>query len=514
MQGVAQFLGGVGLFLFGMGLMTTALRELAAGRLRHLLARFTETPLAGVATGAVATAVVQSSSAVTVMTIGFVGAGLVGFSQSLGVLYGANIGTTITGWVVVLVGFKLQLGLAALPLVFVASLMGLLGRGRVERAGRLLAGFALLFIGLEMMQAAMAGLDGRILPGLLAGGGWLARLQLAALGIVLTLLMQSSSAGVALALVLLGSGALGFAEAAALVVGMNVGTTFTGLLAALGGGRAMRMTALANFLFNLATAALAFPLIGLVTPLLHASPLGSDDPTALVLFHTGFNLFGTLVFLPLTGPFAALVERLVPMRRAALAEPLDLRLLADEGAAMDAVQAVADAVARTISTALADALGPRRDLRRLVVLDSRVRPALAELEAYLVQINLPAERTQARERFAALLHQIDHLTRLLARCHEGERISELADDARLTRPARLLSLVLQCDLPVARLARLTTLVDARARRPRRAAPLREPDWQVAPGELLRRTDAMRWLERVYDHIERIAHYRTAAKQKS
>ena len=513
-QAVLQFLGGVGLFLFGMGLMTAALRELAGARLRHLLARFTATPLAGVATGALATAVVQSSSAVTVMTIGFVGAGLIGFAQSLGVLFGANIGTTVTGWVVVLVGFKLHLGLAAMPLMFLASLMGLLGSGRVERAGRFLAGFALLFIGLAAMQGAMAGLDGQVMPDLLPQDGWLGRLQLALLGVVLTLLMQSSSAGVALALVLLGSGAVSFAQAAALVVGMNLGTTFTGLLAALGGARAMRMTALANLLFNLGTAALAFPLLGVVAPLLHATPLGADDPIALVLFHTGFNLFGTLVFLPLIRPFAALVEWLVPERRVPLAEPLDPRLLADEGAAMDAAQAVADAVARTLYSALADALGPRQDARRLAALGSRASPALAAIESYLVQISLPADRAAARARFAALLHQIDHLTRLLARCGEAARIDELGDDARLARPARLLAAALKRDMPPARLARLTALVDARARRHRRAALLREADWQVPPAELLRRTDAMRWLERVFDHVERIAHYRQAAMQKS
>jgi len=512
-QAVLQFLGGIGLFLLGMGLMSAALRELAGGRLRHWLARFTATPLAGVLTGVAATAVVQSSSAVTVMTIGFVGAGLIGFSQSLGVLYGANIGTTITGWVVVLVGFKLQLGLLALPLIFVASLLGLLGRGRVERAGRLLAGFALLFIGIETMQGAMAGSQALITPALLPGDGWSGRLQLALLGLVVSVLMQSSSAGVALVLVLLGSGAVRLEQAAALVVGMNLGTTFTGMLAALGGSRAMRMTALANLLFNLGTALLVFPLLGVLLALLRASPLGSDDLGVLVAFHTGFNLLGALVFLPLTRPFAALVARLVPDRRVPLAEPLDPRLLADEGAAMDAAQTVADAVARTLYAALADALGPRQDGRRLAALGGRLRPALAALEDYMVRINLPDNRAAAQARFAAILHQTDHLARLLARSGEAERIGELDDDARLARPARLLAAALLRDLPAARLARLTQLVDARARRHRRAALLREADWQVPPGELLRRTDAMRWLERVYDHVERIAHYRAEALRK-
>jgi phosphate:Na+ symporter len=154
---VLALLGGVGMILFGMQTMTAALKELAGGSARAALERFTRTPLTGVATGAVATAVVQSSHATTLMTIGFVGAGMLSFPQALGILFGANIGTTATGWIVVLVGFKLQLGVVALPLLFAASLLAVLGGAQWARLGRCVAGFALLFIGIDAMQAGMAG---------------------------------------------------------------------------------------------------------------------------------------------------------------------------------------------------------------------------------------------------------------------------------------------------------------------------------------------------------------------
>lgn len=512
-QTLLQVLGGVGLFLFGMEVMTAALREMAAGRLRRLLSRFTKTPLRGVATGALATAAVQSSSAVTVMTIGFVGAGLISFSQSLGVLYGANIGTTITGWVVVLLGFKLKLGLVALPVLFVASLMGILGRGQYERLGRILAGFSLLFIGLGMMQGAMAGAEAQLTPQMLPGTGWLGRLALVGIGLGLTVLMQASAAGVAMVLVLLGSHAISFEQGAAMVIGMNIGTTVTGLLAALGGARAMRLTAAANLLFNIGTAAVAFPLLDLVGPMLQDTALGRDDQTALVLFHSGFNLLGTMLFLPLTRPFAALVEKLVPERRVALAEPLDLRLLSDEGAAMDAAQTVVDAVARATYGALAAALGPHQDLRTLAALPARAEPALNALADYMARIRVPSDRAGRQERFGAIMHQLDHLDRLLARAAERDRIGTLSEDKDLARPAHALGAALTKGLPAARLARLARLVAARAQRFRRGALLREHAGLISVADLFHRTDAMRWLDRVFHHAERIAHYAEEARTK-
>jgi phosphate:Na+ symporter len=506
--GILGFLGGIGLFLFGMDVMTRALRDVAGRRLRDWLGRFTQTTLRGVITGAVATAIVQSSSAVTVMTIGFVGAGLIGFSQSLGVLYGANIGTTLLGWIVMVVGVKLQIGIVAMPVLLLASLLALLGRGIWERLGRLLAGSSLLFIGLDVMQAAMAGAEMALHPDLLPKDGFAGRLLLVVLGAGLVAMLQSSGAGVAVVLVMIGAGQLTFGQGAALVGGMNIGTTVTGLLASLGGSRPMRMTALANLLFNLITALILLPAL----PLIEAAWGGRDPQFALVLFHSGFNVLGTLIFLPMTSRFVRLVQAMVPERRAAgLAAPLERGLLEDEATALAAAERVARAIANEIALALSHALSRETDLRPLAALPGRVEPALTALSDWLSRLRIAPDHAAAQARFAALLHVLDHLSRFLARAGEQDRIGRLVTDPELARAARVLVVAMQRPLPPMRYARLDRLINARGQRIRRARLSHEAASDLRP--VLALTDALRWLERVADHAERIAHYLDIAAEK-
>ncbi|MEE4347905.1 MAG: Na/Pi symporter [Paracoccaceae bacterium] len=516
--GLAVILGGIGMFLFGMKIMTEALREAAGGRLRQLLARFTTTPLAGVITGTAATAVVQSSSATTVMTIGFVGAGLLSFPQALGVIYGANIGTTVTGWIVTLLGFKMQLGTLALPALFGASLLALLGQGGWARAGRVAAGLCLLFIGLDMMQAGAAGFGDRLTPQTLPQGGIWGDLQLIFLGLAVTIVMQSSSAAMAVALVLLGSGGVSFEQAAAMVIGMNLGTTITAILASFGGSVTMRQTALANVLFNLGTAMLAYPLLALGGPLLTQAAGGLGETTALVLFHTGFNLAGALMFLPFTARFARWVEQMVPdhSERAMagwLVATLDPALLKDEGAAMDAAQTALGRVARHVFSALGRALAPVPDMRGLATIEEVARPAVTEIAHYITRINLPEGKPAERDRYAALLHQADHLARLLKRLERRSVVPVLLSDPGLSRLARTLGATLRRaadpavdGLEAARLARLSERIEARTRRHRRATLLHEHVGLISVAEMFDRTDAMRWLRRVAEHAARIAYY--------
>lgn len=512
--GLLGFLGGIGLFLFGMETMTAALRELAGERLRRWLLRMTRTPLRGVMTGAAITAAVQSSSAVTVMAIGFVGAGLLGFTQSLGVLYGAHVGTTATGWIVALVGVKLKLGTLALPLLFLAALAGIFGEGRLARLGRMLAGLSLLFIGLDLMQASMAGMEGLVTPkSLPEGEAWAGRLILVLLGMGLTAVMQSSSAGVALTLVLLGGGAIDLAQAAAMVIGMTLGSTLTGLLAAMGGGVEMRRTAIANLLFGAGTAAIAFVLLDLVLAILPGTALQRDTQTALVLFHTFFNLVGTLVFLPLTSAFSRMMHRLVPDRPATLAAALDPALLSDPGTALDAAARTAGAMAEAAGTALGAALAPRdrRDLRPLAALSGQLDPARLALEQWLSQLHLPQDRPEALARMAALMHLVDHLARLAARTREADRIAHLADSPQLARPARAVAAALRQRPRPGQARRLEERVQILARKHRRGAMLREHAGMIDLPGVFRETDALRWLDRVADHAERIAHYRNEAE---
>jgi phosphate:Na+ symporter len=510
--GLLGLLGGIGLFLFGMETLTAALRSLAGDGLRRWLLQMTSSPLRGVLTGAGITAVVQSSTAVTIMTIGFVGAGLISFPQSLGVIYGANIGTTVTGWIIMLVGVKLKLGVVALPVLFVASLMGILGEGQLARVGRMLAGLSLIFIGLDVMQAAVAAVPEFVNPDWLPGDSWGGRLMLVAIGLIIVAIMQSSSAGIALTLVLLGSDSLSFGQAAAMVIGMNMGTTVTGFLASLGGSSEMLRAALSNLLFNLIAAVLAFPLIDVVAPMLHNGVTGPDDQTALVLFHTVINLLGAALFLPMTKPFAALVTWMVPDRPVTLARALDPQLMADSGTALDAAARTAAAIAEAIGLALQAALAPKgqRDLRPLAALPGRVEPARKALETWLAQLSVPQDRPDALSRMAALMHLTDHLARLTARSEERGRIAHLADSPRLSRPARAVAAALAVPRRAGQAARLAARIRGFALRHRRGALLREHAGMISPADVFRETDALRWLDRVAEHAERIAHYSAQA----
>lgn len=512
-QNVFLILGGIGLFLFGMKTMTDELRAAAGGRLRRFLTRFTRTPISGVATGAAVTALIQSSSATTVMTVGFVGAGLIAFPHAIGVILGANIGTTFTGWMITILGFKLHLGTVALPALFVAALTMLLAHGQLSRIARVIAGLCLIFIGLDLMQQAASGFDMVLTPDRLPSGGAGAQLLLIGIGLALTLVMQSSSAVMALTLVFLGSGSVHFDQAAALVIGANIGTTITALLASIGGSRTMRQTAVANLLFNVATALVAFIILVLSGGRLSAMAASLGDLTSLALFHTAFNVIGTALFLPVIRQFTALVAWLIPDADAGLTSGLDDALLSDEGAAMDAAQACISRICGRLFGALGKALQPQSDLRALSTLEPVLDPALEELEEFIARITIPEAKARERERYAALLHQIDHVRRALNRATHKAMIPVVLNDTELRRPAlflgELLRRMAQAGDPglfADRLARLEVLVAHRAARHRRASLLQEHVGLISVNEMFQRTDAMRWLTRILHHFARIAHY--------
>jgi len=516
-------LGGLGLFLFGMQTMTEALRALASTRARQVLAGFTRTPMSGAVTGALTTAVIQSSSATMVTTVGFVGAGMLGFGQALGILYGASVGTTITGWMVLLLGVKLQLSVAALPVLFLAALARVVLRGQAARAAGAAVGLALVFLGIGLMQEGLAQWEDGLRPSALPdAAGLVGLLQLAGIGIAVTLVTQSSSAGVAGALVLLGAGALDFGQAAALVAGMHVGTSFTAVLAAVGGTHAVRQTALANVLYHMVTGALGLALVELAGSL----PV-ADAQVRLLVFHTGFNLLGTLLMLPLTARFAALVERLVP---APADTPdlalLDPSLLGDAGAALDTSAAVLIRARARLFAALADALEagppPGQQQPEPAAARAALAPVLDDLQGYLERIAIAPDRTADLARLQALTLHLDHLRRLHARAGQGARLRALCQDPRLVRYRALVAASLRATAsPEAGLRptpeALVRQARAQARLVRVIARLGRMEGQVrhavmrhaphvlglTPAGVFRLSDAIRWLRRSAGHAERL-----------
>src|SRR5262250_3818033 len=356
MSTTIAILGGVGLFLLGMSVMTSGLKALAGTRLRTTLSKMAATPLSGAFWGALVTLIVQSSSATTMTTIGLVSAGLLAFSQGLALVFGANIGTTGTGWLIALIGVRVSLTAAALPMIFVGALIKLLGRGRVSAAGAALAGFALVLFGLTTLQQGMGGLAERLHPADLpavfgAGVSWWASLfgllALVVIGAAMTTVMQSSTASIAVTLSAYFAGAVGLDQACALIIGQNIGTATSSALAAIGASSTAKRLALAYILFKLIAAVIALVLFPVTIPLLVRASATIDGVTLLAAYHTAYNVVGVAVLLPLVNRFTRFVERILPERGSPLTRCLDPSALETPIAAVEAVRRT---VARSLGT--------------------------------------------------------------------------------------------------------------------------------------------------------------------
>ncbi len=502
-------LGGVGLFLIGMLLLTDGLKALAAQRMRDVLSRFTSTPLSGAVTGALTTAVIQSSSATTVAAVGFVASGLLTFPQALGVIFGANVGTTLTGWLVAVLGFKLDLGQIALPFVFFGAIARLAFRGRIALAGQALAGFCLIFIGIEHMKDGLDAFSGVVTPTDFPPDTLFGRLQLVLIGMLITIVTQSSSAGVATALATLGAGAINFPQAAALVIGMDVGTTFTAALATIGGGTMARRTGYAHVIYNVMTGVMAFFLLGPFQLVAGALTGNGDSQIALVAFHSFFNALGVVLVLPLARPFARLIEHLVPEKGSDLTSRLDPLVLRDPHAAASLAGQTVAHLETLIIERLRNRLGAKSSAYEELDREDLAK-AIAETRTYLDKIIVPPNDMAFQEELKGLFHILDHLSRLLYRCDQQQRIDELSLDHRLKRLAGLLLGV--TDISTSQkdaktqektLDRLRLLM-RRQRRLNRDRLIAMAAADAVPAETVwLKLDALRWLHRVSYHLWRI-----------
>ena len=327
--------GGIGLFLLGMWLMTEGLKLASGSALRTLLESWTRAPSRGFAAGFFITALVQSSSATTVATIGFVNAGLLTLSQAIWVVIGANVGTTMTGWIVALLGIKIQMGTLAMPLIGIGMLVRLTGRtgSRASGIGQAIAGFGTFFLGIGVLQEGFANLTPLITTLRLDDAGLAGMALSLLLGAVLTVVTQSSSAAVAITLTATTMGSIPPELAAAVVIGTNIGTTSTAVFAGLSATPAAKRVATAHVLFNLLTACVALILI---SPLIAASYRISglfageaDMPAMLAVFHTLFNLIGAMLMWPVVRRLTSFLHKLyvTPAEEIATPRHLDRTLL-------------------------------------------------------------------------------------------------------------------------------------------------------------------------------------------
>ena len=357
-------LGAVGLFLYGMKVMSEGLQKAAGDRLRGILSAMTKNRFTGTLTGCAITALIQSSSASTVMVVSFVNAGLMTLAQSMAVIMGANVGTTFTAWIIALFGFKMDIAAATLPLIALAVVLLFSNKGKAKSIGEFLIGFSFLFMGLYMISANVPDLQNN--PEMFAvlkdyaSMGFLSILIFALVGLVLTMIIQSSAATFAITLIMCSKGWITFDLACALVLGSNIGTTITPILASLSGNVAAKRTAMGHLLFNLLgtiwclvifmpfadfnawlTEAIGqgdpTQLYRYVTNLEatspeiynhlfdHSLPDGTDVLTSIAkmqmsvsfglsIFHTTFNLVNLSIMIWFTKLYVKIVERLVPTK--------------------------------------------------------------------------------------------------------------------------------------------------------------------------------------------------------
>lgn len=305
---------GLGLFLFGMHQLEQALAALAGRPFKKLLRQYTATPLRSTIIGALSTAALQSSSVVTLIVLAFVGTGIVSLASAIGIVFGSNVGTTVTGWIVATIGFKLDIESLAMPFLAIGGMGIVWSASDSARASisHFVMGLGLLLLGLQFMKSG-AEMAGELFdPGALAG---YSLVMYVVVGLLVTAVIQSSSAMIMLALSALHAGAISLDAAAAVAIGADLGTMVTGLLGTLAGSAAKKRVIAALVIFNIVANSIAFAFL---KPLLYfiTGTLGISDPLyALVAFHTLFNTIGVLLFLPATEPLSRRLER-------AFAEPV------------------------------------------------------------------------------------------------------------------------------------------------------------------------------------------------
>ena len=333
---IFTLLGAMGMFLYGMNLMSAGLQKAAGSKLRGFLSAMTSNPFKRVITGVGITSLIQSSSATTVMVVSFVNAGLLTLVQAIGVIMGANIGTTITAWMVSLLGFKADISILAVPLMLLGFLFSNSKKDKRRNIGELIVGFSLLFLGLSFMKESVP--DLKQTPEVLefvrqwSGFGFPSVLIFLGVGTILTLILQSSSATMAITLIMLSMGWIPFPMACAMVLGENIGTTITANIAASVGNPSAKRAALSHTIFNVFgviwALALFRPFLGMVGKIIElmgfpnpaadgfavTEPEGAEGTAALYglsMLHTMFNLINTIILIWFTGAISKIVTFLV-----------------------------------------------------------------------------------------------------------------------------------------------------------------------------------------------------------
>ena len=441
-------IGGLGLFLYGMGQMSHGLKKAAGQKMKQLMESMTRTPLLGFATGTMVTSLVQSSSATTVMIIGLVNAGLMTLKQAIPVIFGTNVGTTATAWIVSLTGFKFNIVLYAMPVIGAGFLLDIAGRSRKARnLGQVLLGFGILFVGLYFMKLAFTDLRGD--QAAEDVWGWLAflkgRVLLAVIvSTLMTMVLQSSSASIAIIQILALNGAFGedwnavLAMSIPFVLGGNIGTTITAQIASLRANLGSRRTAWAHTTFNVVGVALVLPLIytGLfATIVLWIAPWEVSAGTIMLtiaIAHTLFNVVNSLLFLPFAGVLEKIVISLIKPRRGEVVERavvlekhlLSTPTLALQQAKREIIRMAEEAMKAVKCACQGLSQGNIKLIDRTRQVEDVVDEYQIEITTYLVELSQRQLSEDVSVELPVLLHMVNDLERV---SDHAVNIAEIAE---------------------------------------------------------------------------------------
>jgi phosphate:Na+ symporter len=431
-------IGGVGLLLVGMAMMTDGLKLSAGKALRNILATWTNTRARGLGAGFLMTGIVQSSSAVTVATIGFANAGLLSLPAALWVVYGSNVGTTMTGWIVALVGFKLKVEAFALPLVGLGVILRLTGEGtRRAYIGQSVIGFGLLFLGIGVLADTFTDLGETVtLPVITEPWIWSVLVYIA-VGMVLTTLMQSSSAALVIALSAAEGGLIPLNTAALVVIGANLGTTTTAMFSVLGATPTAKRVALGHVIFNLLTASLAVliiaPLLTAVEAIRSLLSLEPSPAVTLALFHTVFNVLGVALMWPISGRLERFLARKFQTDEELESRPrfLDKNVLALPHIAVQALVREVDRIREITVDELSDTLSEHPQGRRRQP-QMVVHHLVSAVGDYTAELNRTALPTDVTRMLPDLLYSTQQLSAVVQSLPE---LSALRDEFEIRDPS-------------------------------------------------------------------------------
>ncbi|WP_215143121.1 Na/Pi cotransporter family protein [Exiguobacterium qingdaonense] len=505
---IATLIGGIGIFLLGMTLLTDTLKKWAGMRLRHRLNQFTDGSLSGATLGATLTALFQSSTVTTLMTIGFVSAGLITFAQSLPLVIGANVGSATTGWIIAVLGYNLDVRQLFLPLIGIGMAFRL-SSSRFRRFGLLLVSIGLIFVGIGTLQEAMRDVVTFSFESI-DTMTFFQQALLISIGLGMTAVLQSSTIGLVLTMTALATEAISLPQAAFLILGQSAGTSLVVALGSLGGWKSARRIVLAHAIYHV-----SIVIVGWVTfPVLFsvvnrvADLFDWNELLRLALFHTTFHVLGVLLFLPFHKKFAKRLLQWIPSRSEKLIHFLDPNMSRLPTVALEAARRSLLEIERYLGreTELLIRAGRLRE-DELALVDK----TLGDVRVFLSTIRLEDDGKQNDYgRHLSLLHTIDHLERWLYVLREVEPVHSLRDtDFIAARELVLheLSLVRQLTHHTppedSKMWKQTSKQLAEYRKAHRSELLEETAAkQLAMDQTIQKVQVLLWLDRIGYHIWR------------